>query len=432
MPQTILPFKLEITTDTITPHAGLALFGEFFHGLDLVNHIDTHLPKPGSVRGYAPSAYILPLTLMLHGGGRSLEDTRQIRRDRGLCKLLGITRVPSPDATGDWLRRMGNGAGLNGLGKLNNLILRRALHLEGRKQYTLDIDASQIVAEKRDAHYTYKGERGYMPMLGHLGENGYVIGDEFREGNIAPAAKNMEFIKYCISKMPKGKKISHLRADSATYQAEVFNYCESHGIEFAIGGRLDSATKSAIKQIKDEEWRPYSSGHGGEEIATTVHCMEKTHKAFTLIVLRRPVQKKLFVDGGETEAGERYRVIATNKSGKPENILTWYNQRGDSSENRIKDLKRGFGMERMPCGDFGANSMFFRIGVLAYNLFLFFKRCSLPQSMQKNQIQTLRWRLYQAAGRITKHGGALYLKVSNCFYELFEEIRSKLYEVLMM
>ncbi len=143
---------------------------------------------------------------MLHGGGRSLEDTRQIRRDHGLCKLLGIDRVPSPDATSDWLRRMGNGAGLKNLGKLNNLVLRRALHRGERSQYTLDIDASQIVAEKYDAHYTYKGERGYMPMLGHLAENGYVIEDEFREGNVAPATDNLEFITCCISKIPRERK----------------------------------------------------------------------------------------------------------------------------------------------------------------------------------------------------------------------------------
>jgi hypothetical protein len=35
---------------------------------------------------------------------------------------------------------------------------------------------------------------------------------------------------------------------------------------------------------------------------------------------------------------------------------------------RIKELKPGFGMERMPCGQFSANAVFFRLGVLAYNL----------------------------------------------------------------
>ena len=39
-------------------------------------------------------------------------------------------------------------------------------------------------------------------------------------------------------------------------------------------------------------------------------------------------------------------VRATNKEGKAEDIIAWYNQRGEHSENRIKDLKIGFGMER--------------------------------------------------------------------------------------
>ena len=46
--QTVLPFKLEITKDTITSHAGLALLGEFCVGLDLLKKVDSFLPKPGS------------------------------------------------------------------------------------------------------------------------------------------------------------------------------------------------------------------------------------------------------------------------------------------------------------------------------------------------------------------------------------------------
>jgi len=53
-------------------------------------------------------------------------------------------------------------------------------------------------------------------------------------------------------------------------------------------------------------------------------------------------------------------------------VVQWYNQRGECSENRIKELKIGFGMERMPCGQLNANAMFFRIGTLAYNLFRLF------------------------------------------------------------
>ena len=106
-----LPFRLQITDEILTPPAGLALVGEFAQSLGFSALIDQSLPAPGSAEGYRPSPFVLPLTLMLHGGGRSLEDLREIRVDRGLLHLLGMEHIPSSDATGDWLRRMGKGAG---------------------------------------------------------------------------------------------------------------------------------------------------------------------------------------------------------------------------------------------------------------------------------------------------------------------------------
>jgi hypothetical protein len=40
--------------------------------------------------------------VQLNGGGRSLEDVREIKNDKGLRKVLRLKVVPSPDAYGDW------------------------------------------------------------------------------------------------------------------------------------------------------------------------------------------------------------------------------------------------------------------------------------------------------------------------------------------
>ena len=101
--QTVLPFKLEVTKDMITPHAGLALLGEFAVGLGLLNALDKQMPAPGSGAGFRASEHVYPLMLMLNGGGRSLEDLRQIRNDNGLREILPLKRIPSSDVTGDWL-----------------------------------------------------------------------------------------------------------------------------------------------------------------------------------------------------------------------------------------------------------------------------------------------------------------------------------------
>ena len=98
--QTVLPFKLDTTPDTLTAQAGLVLFGEYLHAMGVPGSFDRELPGPLNPVGYKFSAYGVSLVLMLQGGGRSLEDLRMLRADEGLRSLLNLTVMPSSDATG--------------------------------------------------------------------------------------------------------------------------------------------------------------------------------------------------------------------------------------------------------------------------------------------------------------------------------------------
>jgi len=312
---------------------------------------------------------------------------------------------------------MGEGQGLEGLAAVQRRFLKRALKYDEVKGYTLDIDATGIEAQKESAVMTYKGFTGYMPIVGTLAENGLVVGDEFREGNQSPGSRNLEFIKYCIQQMPKGKRIKALRADVASYQADIINFCDKEEMEFAIGADLDEAVMRAIESLPEGEWRPYRGGH----IAETVHCMNRTKKAFRLVVVRRSYQQGLF---GQEENKLRYTAIASNRTDAAEIVMDWYHQRGECSENR----KIGFGMERMPCGQTVANAVFFRIGSVAYNICRLFVLKTLAVGWHKHQVQTLRWRLFQTAGKVVDHANRVYLKVRRGLYALFEKIRLRIWE----
>lgn len=417
--QTVLPFKVEATEELLTANAGLVLFGEFVRGLGLERWLRQEMPKPGSGRGYPASAYVTPLVLMLNGGGRSLEDIRTLKSDTALASLLLSATLPSTDATGDWLRRTGEGQGLSGLSRINQRIVATRIRQTGLTAHTLDGDASQVVAEKEAAHFTYKGEQGYMPMIGHLAEAGVIIHDEFREGNVAPATGNLEFIKDCEARLPKGHAIAHVRLDSAGYQAGIFNYCEDTGKTFAIGGRLDAPTLKVIGEIPDADWKQYADC----AVAETLHSMNDTRKAFRLIVVKYQRQAELFDDK------PRHHVIASNRIESTEATLVWYRQRGEVSENGIKELKIGFGMERMPCGQFEANAAFFRIGVIAHNLFVLFKHSALAADWQRHRVTTVRWRLFHLPGKVVRHAGTLALKIAAEFVDLFRDIRGKSYQL---
>ena len=421
MARTVLPFKLAATEEPMTAQSGLALHGEFIQGLGFHRWLEQEMPKPGSKRGYGAVQHVLPFVLMLTAGGHSLEDLRMIHLDKALRSLLHLDQLPSTDAAGDWLRRTGEEEGLAGLDRVNRRIVAQRLRKLGRTAHTLDIDATQIVAEKRDAAWTYKGERGYMPMVGHLAEAGVVIHDDFRAGNVAPASANLDFVQACEARLPKDHTLMAIRADSASYQADLFNYCEQTGKTFAIGGRLDAPTLAVIAAIPDAAWTHYADC----AVAETVHSMEHTDKAFRLIVVRHVHQGELL-----EEDRPRYHVIASNRTGSTADVLIWYRSRGEHSENGIKELKIGFGMERMPCGQENANAAFFRIGVIAHNLFVLFKHSSLGEGWQRHRVATVRWRLFQVPGRLVRHAGAWVLKVAATVAEDFAAIRSRAYDFI--
>jgi hypothetical protein len=185
--QTVFGFKIEKTEEHLTAHGGLALLAEYNHGIGLREMTDRYLPGSGSNRGYAASAFVDSLVLLLQAGGRRLEDLRELRREIPLLKLVGRDEIPDSDTMGDWLRRMGDPqtgrAGLVGLGTVRDTLTHRILRRNTRTDYTLDMDAMQVEGEKYDAHFTYQGKKGYMPMLGYLFEPGICLLDEFREGN---------------------------------------------------------------------------------------------------------------------------------------------------------------------------------------------------------------------------------------------------------
>jgi hypothetical protein len=407
--------------------------GEYNHGLGLKGLVDRYLPRPGSNRGYAPSVFVDRLVLMMQGGGSNLEDLRDLERESGLMRLLGEDRIPDPDTVGDWLRRMGDqetgGRGLSGLGQVRDEINRRILRRDGILEYTLDADAMQIEGEKREARYTYQHVKGYMPMLGFLFETPVCLYEEFREGNVAPQVGQVAFYRECQARIPLGKRIAFYRADSASYQGELINELEADEVLWAITADQDRAVKALIEAIPQGQWKEPVVGCG-YEVAETVHTMNKTLKAFRLIIKRTlRHQPDLF------EEGDRYihHVVATNwpvEQKSAVEVLKWHNQRGQA-ENFNRELKSGFGLDRLPCGQLGANAVFFRVGVLAYNLFIGFRRLSCPESWWHHTITTFRWKLIQIAGRIVSHAGQVFLslRVNAETLTLFQQIRHRCFEL---
>ncbi|OHA71636.1 MAG: hypothetical protein A3E07_02800 [Candidatus Wildermuthbacteria bacterium RIFCSPHIGHO2_12_FULL_45_9] len=196
---------------------------------------------------------------------------------------------------------------------------------------------------------------------------------------------------------------------------------------------MNQSLKAMVEEQSGDAWQPLLDRQGreiqDESTCRFLHSMNQSQHAFTVIVQRKKIHGQFVLDLKEETTEEivyqgeyMYRAIATNRDDLSNSELVhWYNQRGEASENRLKELKLDFGAHRMPCNDFAANALYFSLCALAYNLFALM-RLVLPVRFESCRAKTIRWRLYALAGKIVMHGRKLYLKVKAAHRALLEEV----------
>ncbi len=103
---------------------------------------------------------------MQHEGSFYLDEVRHLEDDAVLCTVLDLKKLPQATTLGDWLRRVASQPQIQAAWiEINKAVLQSALHR--CKKVTLDLDATEIVAHKADAQWTYNKNKGCMPVLGY-------------------------------------------------------------------------------------------------------------------------------------------------------------------------------------------------------------------------------------------------------------------------
>jgi len=203
-------------------------------------------------------------------------------------------------------------------------------------------------------------------------------------------------------------------------------YCAKEDIEFSIGADLDPAVREAIEEIPDKRWRLVVGEKESFLLAETAHAPGGAKSRQPLPAFRLIVTKKL---SGQLELFKdpiKYRAIITNlpESLNDKQVLDQYDDRG-CAEKAIGELKNGFGLERLPCGQLLANAAFLQVCLIAYNLVQIFKQCALPRGWKKFGIKNLRFRLLRQAAMVVSHARYVSVKLSASFpfFDVFEQAR---------
>ena len=406
-----LKVKVGETKSAVTGFGGVSALVGVAYQTGMVDALDSRLQQvKRRCRGYAPSASVVDLMLLLCAGGECIDDLAVLREDRGLRRLLG-RRVMAPSTAHDFLRKAA-GRGMAGLAAVRRQALGSMAAARDMRRATLDCDAVFFASGVREARMSYLGERGWMPMVAYWAELGAVVHDEFRHGNESPGSGALRFLEEAVAQLPDCVEQVRVRADSAWYIAELLDWCHEHGYQFSVTADKDQAVKELIAQVAESQWvelEPEAEPREGHTplrqwAHETVHTLNDSQYAYRIILLRRERRQPDLLEGAYT-----YGAIITNMQMPLAAQIRWHRERCNS-ENHHKELKHGLSLRVLPSGEFAVNAVWFRIGTLAYNLIAALKHLKLDESWRYLTIKTIRFRLLRIPALVVRHARTLWLR----------------------
>lgn len=418
----------------VTAYGGLPMVVETWYGLGLHKACERHVQLRERQKGLSDSQWAEVVTMLLMAGGRSVEDVESLKADTGLSRVWPLIQQATPRSMLNYLHRFHDpeqptsqpgkarigkeSRGLRGLGKVNRELIAHVQRQAPEPQATIDIDASIHESHKKEALWTYDGVRGYQPVIAYWAEQGVILADQFRDGNVPAGMGNRGVVRAALAALPEGIERRYVRGDSALYEQELLREIDTQGVAFGISADVSKELREAMRALPEKDWKPYVKTQDGKPDKPTdkqwadvafvpeERSPKKDAKPFRYVAIRIPrAEPDLF------EGSYMYFAVVTNRWDMEGNaLLNWSRQRCGTVEWAHDLMKNDFAARLLPSGRFGANAAWYRFNVLAFNLKVAMTKIGLPDFLRARP-HTFRMRLLQVAGRVISHSRRLSMRM---------------------
>lgn len=422
--------QLRFEDQQLTSFSGLVLFQALFARLDLLTCLQQCFGQLPPSHAYSFALVVLGLVVHILLGYRHLRDSRFYNDDPMVLRLLQLQRLPHVATVCRVLARITHAMIEQLHHLLRSLVLQRLAGLSLRR-ITLDFDGS-VLGTNRCAEGTAvgfnpkkKGQRSYYPLFCTVAQTGQVFDFLFRSGNVHDSHGAREFILTCIHHVRTALPGVHIevRMDSAFFSDEIVAPLHRLGVEFTISVPFERFPQ--LKQIIESRhlwWRVNADLSYFEPKWKP----ENWSRRFRMLVVRTrqpirrkgPIQLDLFIPYAYNF---EFQVVVTNKTIAPRHVAAFHHGRG-AQEAVFAELKSQGQMDYVPTRTMRGNETYLFAAVLAHNLNRELQmEVNPPQRTTTakratlwafEQLATVRQRLVQRAGRLTRPHGVLTLTVS--------------------
>ncbi len=422
--------EIKFEDQRLTSFAGLVVFQSLFSRIGLKQQLSgcfRHLTV-SPIFGHGIVVLLLIVHLLL--GYRRLQDMRYYQDDPMVRRLLGLQRLPDVATVSRTLASLDDRSVAN-LRRLSRQRVLQQLSRLGLARLTLDFDGS-VLSTGRFAEGTAvgfnrkkKGQRSYYPLFCTVAQTGQVLDVWYRPGNVHDSNGAKTFILACVREIKAilPRCIIEARMDSAFFSDDIVRMLNTEGVEFTISVPFErfTALKALVENRKrwcrlNEQWSFFETNwkpSSWNDRYRFVFVRSQNRQQYKDVV-----QLDLFIP---YQYGYDFKVIVTNKQISAKKALSLHNGRG-AQEGVFAELKSQTQMDYVPSRRKAGNQVYLLTAVLAHNLNREMQmRCHAPERnttekraplWQFEQLGTLRRKLIQRAGRLTKPQGNLTLTMS--------------------
>jgi hypothetical protein len=414
----------------LTSFSGLLVFQLLFKRLNLKQRLKScfsHL-KVSPIFGHHLVAMLLIVHLLL--GFRRLREADYYRDDPLILRLMGLRKIPDVSTISRTLSGMDK-QGVDNVRNLSKSLVIEGLQREQFPRLTLDFDGS-VQSTKGHAEGTAvgfnkakKGARSYYPLFCTVAQTAQFFDIYHRPGNVHDSNGASQFMMDCFetarSQMPG--TILESRMDSAFFNQVVLSMVHDNRVKFTVSVPFERFPELKELVEKRRRWHKIDNQWSYFEADWKP---KSWNESFRFIFTRKknkkqrkgPLQLQLFEP---VDYNYDYKVIATNKDESTKNVVLFHNGRG-SQEAIFGDAKNDTGLDMIPCRRLVANQIFTISAMMAHNLSREIQMLAKPSSSRSlpkrpaawkfEKLDTIRHRIIQRAGRISRPQGNLTLIMS--------------------
>jgi hypothetical protein len=414
----------------LTSFSGLLIFQLLFKHINLKERLKkcfNHL-KISPIFG----RHLVVLLLIVHLiiGFRRLREVDYYRDDPLVLRLLGLRKLPDVSTISRSLSQM-ESEGVENVRKLSRSQVIEGLIRERFPRLTFDFDGS-VQSTRGHAQGTAvgfnkvkKGARSYYPLFCTVAQTGQFFDVYHRPGNVHDSNGADQFMIQCFEEVKKHLKgtIFESRIDSAFFNETTLTNYDRNNVKFtaSVPFARFPQLKDMIENRKrwrtiDREWSYFETSWKPKSWNTTyrfIFTRRKNKKQF-----KGPLQLHLFEP---RDFNFDYKVIVTNKTASAKSVVMFHNGRG-SQEAIFGDAKNDAGLNVIPTRRLAGNQIFTLCAMMAHNLSREIQMLSDSPSLRTQPkrpaawtfrtLDTLRHRIIQRAGRLTRPQGELTLTMS--------------------